>query len=117
MNLFGVLIDELGLSPGLIDPLVQDWLAPLCSAIPSFAEAGAATISHHKPFVVAYHEGEDKGAGLKVHTDNAEFTLNASLGPRCPRQEASRSRMASLLSTARRRAENQGSGVLSRMDR
>ena len=81
MNLFGVLIDELGLSPGLIDPLVQDWLAPLCSAIPSFAEAGAATISHHKPFVVAYHEGEDKGAGLKVHTDNAEFTLNASLGP------------------------------------
>ena len=41
MNNAGVLLDELGLSPGLLGPLLRDYLGPLCAALPPLAAAGA----------------------------------------------------------------------------
>jgi len=78
MNRHGALLDELGLSAGLLDPLLSEWLRPLCAALPPLAAAGGASIDHHKAFVVAYRLGEDES--LSMHVDNAEVTLNVNLG-------------------------------------
>ena len=47
MNRFGALLDELGLSPCLIEPLVRDYLRPLAAALPPLAAVGggASTIT------------------------------------------------------------------------
>ena len=78
MNRYGTLLDELGMSPGLLDPLMRDWLRPLAAALPPLAAVGGATLDHHKSFVVAYRLGEDEH--LTEHFDNAEITLNVNLG-------------------------------------
>ena len=78
MNRHGALLDELGLYPGLLDPLVREWLVPLCSQIPAFAAVGGGHLNSHKSFVVTYRIGEDEH--LTEHFDNAEVTLNANLG-------------------------------------
>ena len=78
MNRFGTLLDELGLSAGLLDPLLARWLGPLCGALPRLAAAGGATLDHHKSFVVKYALGDDEE--LASHFDNAEVTLNVNLG-------------------------------------
>ena len=78
MNRHGALLDELGLYPGLLDPLVREWLVPLCSQIPAFAAVGGGHLNSHKSFVVTYRIGEDEH--LSEHFDNAEVTLNANLG-------------------------------------
>ena len=78
MNRLGTLLDELGLSPGLIDPLVRDYLRPLAAALPPLAAVGGSGLDHHKSFVVAYRMGEDED--LAQHFDNAEITLNTNLG-------------------------------------
>ena len=78
MNRFGALLDELGFSPGLIDPLMRDWLRPLCAALPPLAAVGGASLDRHKSFVVTYRIGEDEE--LSEHYDNSEVTLNVNLG-------------------------------------
>ncbi len=78
MNAHGVLLDELGLSEGLLDPLLTDWLAPLCAARPELAAAGGGTLGGHKSFVVRYAMGGDEE--LSPHFDNSEVTLNVNIG-------------------------------------
>ena len=78
MNRFGALLDELGFSPRLIDPLISEYLEPLCSALPPLAAVGGGSLDRHKTFVVAYKLGEDES--LSTHFDNAEVTLNVNLG-------------------------------------
>ena len=78
MNRFGALLDELGLSPGLLTPLMTQWLRPLCAALPPLCAVGGSSLDHHKAFVVAYRLGEDEE--LSSHYDNAEITLNCNLG-------------------------------------
>lgn len=78
MNAHGVLLDELGLSPAFSEPLMRDWIRPLCAALPPLAAAGGASLDHHKAFVVKYALGDDEE--LASHFDNAEVTLNANLG-------------------------------------
>ena len=78
MNRYGQLLDELGMSPGFLDPLMKEWLVPLCKSLPPLAAVGGATLDHHKAFVVAYRMGEDEH--LSEHFDNSEITLNANLG-------------------------------------
>ena len=78
MNRLGALLDELGFYPGLLDPLLRDWLTPLCKRLPALVAAGGAQLDGHKSFVVAYRMGEDEK--LQSHYDNSEVTLNANLG-------------------------------------
>ena len=78
MNRHGALLDELGLSLGLLDPLISEWLAPLCRQLPALAASGGAALDGHKSFVVTYRLGEDEH--LTEHYDNAEVTLNANIG-------------------------------------
>lgn len=78
MNAHGVLLDELGLGPGLLDPLLRDWIGPLAAAIPALGGGGGAHMDRHKSFVVRYEMGQDEE--LSSHYDNAELTLNVSLG-------------------------------------
>ena len=78
MNRYGTLLDELGMSPHFLEPLMTEWLRPLCQALGPLAAAGGATLDHHKSFVVAYRLGEDES--LTAHFDNSEITLNCNLG-------------------------------------
>lgn len=78
MNRYGTLLDELGMGPGFLEPLMRDWLSPLCKALPPLAAVGGASLDHHKSFVVAYRLGEDEE--LSAHFDNSEITLNCNLG-------------------------------------
>jgi len=78
MNKHGALLDELGLYPRLLNPLIAEWLVPLCARLPVLAAAGGASLDGHKSFVVTYRLGEDEQ--LTEHYDNAEVTLNANLG-------------------------------------
>ena len=123
MNRHGALLDELGFYPGLLDPLVREWLVPripgwkegvscahhgaispqvrewlvpLCSQIPAFAAVGGGQLNSHKSFVVTYKLGEDEH--LSEHFDNAEVTLNAKLArymasPRACKCSTRRSRL------------------------
>ena len=93
-----MLLDELGLTRGLLEPLVRQYIAPLCARLPGLAPRAA--IDHHKvrptcthslrlrrataaaacaqAFVVRYSVGADES--LAAHYDNAELTLNVNLG-------------------------------------
>ena len=39
---------------GFLDPLLRQYLAPLCARVPALAEAGGADLDHHKSFVVRH---------------------------------------------------------------
>ncbi|KAK1892586.1 2-oxoglutarate and iron-dependent oxygenase domain containing protein 2 [Dissostichus eleginoides] len=68
MNHYGILLNELGFDEGFITPLRQRYLQPLTSLL----------LDSHKAFVVKYDMDEDRD--LSYHYDNAEVTLNVSLG-------------------------------------
>lgn len=57
-------------------PLRKQFLAPLSRLL--FPDAGGDSLDSHKAFVVTYKMEED--LDLNYHYDNAEVTLNVSLG-------------------------------------
>lgn len=72
-----ILLDELpGLDEGLIGPLRDLYLKPLSSLL--FPDCGGKWLDSHKVFAVKYTLDED--LELSYHYDNAEVTLNVSLG-------------------------------------
>ncbi|XP_005091813.1 2-oxoglutarate and iron-dependent oxygenase domain-containing protein 2 isoform X2 [Aplysia californica] len=76
MNEYGVSLDEMGLSQGLILPLIQKYLLPICASL--FPSWGGGTIDSFKAFSVKYEMGND--LQLATHYDNAEVTININLG-------------------------------------
>ncbi|XP_029367427.1 2-oxoglutarate and iron-dependent oxygenase domain-containing protein 2 isoform X2 [Echeneis naucrates] len=76
MNHHGVLLDELGFDEGFFTPLREQYLQPLTSLL--YPEYGGGSLDSHKAFVVKYNMKED--LDLSYHYDNAEVTLNVSLG-------------------------------------
>lgn len=76
MNNFGVLLNELGFDEKLISPLRTNYLMPITRLL--YPECGGNTLDSHKAFTVHYKMGED--LDLSYHYDNAEVTLNVSLG-------------------------------------
>lgn len=76
MNNYGILLDELGLDEGLITPLRELYLKPLSSLL--YPDCGGKWLDSHKAFAVKYTLNED--LDLSYHYDNAEVTLNVSLG-------------------------------------
>ncbi|XP_057688093.1 2-oxoglutarate and iron-dependent oxygenase domain-containing protein 2 isoform X2 [Corythoichthys intestinalis] len=76
MNNYGILLSELGFDEGLITPLREKYLHPLTSLL--YPDCGGHCLDSHKAFVVKYDINED--LDLSYHYDNAEVTLNVSLG-------------------------------------
>ncbi|KAM6930653.1 2-oxoglutarate and iron-dependent oxygenase domain-containing protein 2 [Xenentodon cancila] len=76
MNNYGILLNELGFDEGFITPLREQYLQPLTSLL--YPDCGGRILDSHKAFVVKYDMNED--LDLSYHYDNAEVTLNVSLG-------------------------------------
>ncbi|GAA6226615.1 2-oxoglutarate and iron-dependent oxygenase domain-containing protein 2 [Lates japonicus] len=76
MNHYGILLNELGFDEGFFTPLREQYLHPLTSLL--YPDCGGRCLDSHKAFVVKYDMNED--LDLSYHYDNAEVTLNVSLG-------------------------------------
>ncbi|XP_077455941.1 2-oxoglutarate and iron-dependent oxygenase domain-containing protein 2 isoform X1 [Stigmatopora argus] len=76
MNNYGILLNELGFDESFITPLREKYLHPLTSLL--YPDCGGQCLDSHKAFVVKYDIKED--LDLSYHYDNAEVTLNVSLG-------------------------------------
>ncbi|XP_070690219.1 2-oxoglutarate and iron-dependent oxygenase domain-containing protein 2 isoform X2 [Pempheris klunzingeri] len=76
MNHYGIVLNELGFDEGFITPLREHYLHPLTSLL--YPDCGGCCLDSHKAFVVKYDMNED--LDLSYHYDNAEVTLNVSLG-------------------------------------
>uniref|UniRef100_A0A4X1UC01 2-oxoglutarate and iron dependent oxygenase domain containing 2 n=1 Tax=Sus scrofa TaxID=9823 RepID=A0A4X1UC01_PIG len=76
MNNYGVLLYELGLDEPLVTPLRERFLQPLMALL--YPDCGGGWLDSHRAFVVKYAPGQDRELGC--HYDNAELTLNVSLG-------------------------------------
>ncbi|KAM4616225.1 2-oxoglutarate and iron-dependent oxygenase domain-containing protein 2 [Polymixia lowei] len=76
MNNYGVLLNELGFDEDFITPLREHYLRPITSLL--YPDCGGCCLDSHKAFVVKYDIHED--LDLSYHYDNAEVTLNVSLG-------------------------------------
>ncbi|XP_061907505.1 2-oxoglutarate and iron-dependent oxygenase domain-containing protein 2 [Entelurus aequoreus] len=76
MNNYGMLLNELGFDEGFVTPLREQYLHHLTSLL--YPDCGGCSLDSHKAFVVKYDMNED--LDLSYHYDNAEITLNVSLG-------------------------------------
>ncbi|XP_056113395.1 2-oxoglutarate and iron-dependent oxygenase domain-containing protein 2 isoform X1 [Rhinichthys klamathensis goyatoka] len=76
MNNNGILLNELGFDESFITPLREVYLRPLTALL--YSDCGGSCLDSHKAFVVKYAMRED--LELCYHYDNAEVTLNISLG-------------------------------------
>ncbi|XP_037114732.1 2-oxoglutarate and iron-dependent oxygenase domain-containing protein 2 isoform X2 [Syngnathus acus] len=76
MNNYGILLNELGFDEGFVTPLRQQYLHSLTTVL--YPDCGGHSLDSHKAFVVKYDINED--LDLSYHYDNAEVTLNVSLG-------------------------------------
>uniref|UniRef100_A0A3B3ZPP9 Fe2OG dioxygenase domain-containing protein n=1 Tax=Periophthalmus magnuspinnatus TaxID=409849 RepID=A0A3B3ZPP9_9GOBI len=76
MNHYGILLNELGFDLGFITPLREQYLHPITSLL--YPDWGGHCLNSQKAFVVKYDMHED--LELSYHYDNAEITLNVSLG-------------------------------------
>ncbi|KAJ8263596.1 hypothetical protein COCON_G00160530 [Conger conger] len=76
MNNYGILLNELGFDEGFITPLREEYLQPVSALL--YPDCGGHCLDSHKAFVVKYAMHED--LDLSYHYDNAEVTLNVSLG-------------------------------------
>ncbi|XP_064209518.1 2-oxoglutarate and iron-dependent oxygenase domain-containing protein 2 [Anguilla rostrata] len=76
MNNYGILLNELGFDQGFITPLREKYLRPVAALL--YPDCGGHCLDSHKAFVVKYAMQED--LDLSYHYDNAEVTLNVSLG-------------------------------------
>ncbi|XP_067910668.1 2-oxoglutarate and iron-dependent oxygenase domain-containing protein 2 isoform X1 [Heterodontus francisci] len=76
MNHYGVLLNELGFDESFITSLREDYLQPITSLL--YPDCGGQSLDSHKVFAVKYAVNQDRD--LSFHYDNAEVTLNVSLG-------------------------------------
>ncbi|KAJ6656722.1 hypothetical protein lerEdw1_003609 [Lerista edwardsae] len=76
MNNYGVLLNELGLDDAFLTPLRERYLQPITALL--YPDCGGGCLDSHKAFVVKYALHED--LDLSSHYDNAEVTVNVSLG-------------------------------------
>ena len=76
---YGVLLDEVGFTPQFTNQLVEKYIQPLAAALYTDFLDGHK-LDNHRCFTVEYETGEGKDLDLAAHFDNAEVTLNVSLG-------------------------------------
>eukprot|EP00928_Gymnodinium_smaydae_P028959 TRINITY_DN21947_c0_g2_i1.p1 TRINITY_DN21947_c0_g2~~TRINITY_DN21947_c0_g2_i1.p1 ORF type:complete len:397 (+),score=94.68 TRINITY_DN21947_c0_g2_i1:59-1249(+) len=77
MNRFGVILAELGLCPGLLDPFVRDYVDVLAATLLPDHTLG---LDSYRAFTVLYDVETDGDRELAMHYDNAEVTLNINIG-------------------------------------
>ncbi|KAL5016523.1 hypothetical protein ScPMuIL_006112 [Solemya velum] len=75
MNKYGVLLDELGFDE-FVSRLRIEYLSHVTRVL--YPDWGGDSLDSHKAFIVKYKKGEDLDLGY--HYDNAEITINISLG-------------------------------------
>lgn len=76
MNRLGLVVNEIGLEP-IMTQLLERLLAPICKALfPN--EMVVSVLDHHHSFCVQYNTTTH--AGLDMHHDASEATLNVCLG-------------------------------------
>ena len=73
---FQILLNELGFDDKLLTPLRENYLNPLCKLL--YPEWTGEKLDSHRAFIVTYKLNED--LDLNYHFDNAEVTINVSLG-------------------------------------
>uniref|UniRef100_A0A3Q3L2T2 2-oxoglutarate and iron-dependent oxygenase domain containing 2 n=2 Tax=Labrus bergylta TaxID=56723 RepID=A0A3Q3L2T2_9LABR len=76
MNQYGILLNEMGFDKDFITPFREHYMSPLTSLL--YPDCGGRCLDSHKAFAVKYDLNED--LDLSYHYDNAEVTLNVSLG-------------------------------------
>ncbi|KAJ8312832.1 hypothetical protein KUTeg_010205 [Tegillarca granosa] len=76
MNKYGILLNELGFDEEFITPLREKFLNPIAQKL--YPDWCGQMLDSHRAFVVKYKLSEDLDLGY--HYDNAEVTLNVSLG-------------------------------------
>jgi len=76
MNRRGVILAELAFGPGLLDPLVAEYLEPAAALLPGHCQG----LDSYRAFTVQYEAVQDGDRELATHYDNAEVTLNVNLG-------------------------------------
>mmetsp|Transcript_55493 Transcript_55493/g.162113 ORF Transcript_55493/g.162113 Transcript_55493/m.162113 type:complete len:355 (+) Transcript_55493:83-1147(+) len=77
MNRYGVILRELGLCGGLLDPLVRDFVDPVAAKLLPMCADG---LDSYRAFTVKYEASDDGDRQLAQHYDNAEVTLNINVG-------------------------------------
>merc|ERR550532_3554115 len=77
MNRFGVILREVGLCEGLLDPLVSGFVDPLAAKLLPMCADG---LDSYRAFTVKYEASEGGDRSLTQHYDNAEVTLNVNVG-------------------------------------
>jgi len=75
MNNYGVILDEIGMTPFLAK-LRDAYVSPFARLL--YPEASGDSLDHHHGFIVQYKIGED--LDLDFHYDESEVTLNVCLG-------------------------------------
>ncbi|CAE8601469.1 unnamed protein product [Polarella glacialis] len=77
MNQHGVILAELGFYPGLLNPLVYEYVDVLAGQLlPDHTEG----LDSYRAFTVLYDAAADGDRDLALHYDNAEVTLNVNIG-------------------------------------
>mmetsp|Transcript_22976 Transcript_22976/g.46518 ORF Transcript_22976/g.46518 Transcript_22976/m.46518 type:complete len:355 (+) Transcript_22976:101-1165(+) len=77
MNRYGVILRELGLCEGLLDPLVKDFVDPVADKLLPMCADGLDT---YRAFTVKYEATDEGDRELAQHYDNSEVTLNINVG-------------------------------------
>ncbi|KAI6659957.1 2-oxoglutarate and iron-dependent oxygenase domain-containing protein 2 isoform X1 [Oopsacas minuta] len=76
MNNFGLLLSEVGFDLRFMDPWRIEYLVPISRLL--YPDCCGGSLDSHRVFIVRYKLGED--LDLATHFDNAEVTINVSIG-------------------------------------
>mmetsp|Transcript_117985 Transcript_117985/g.328795 ORF Transcript_117985/g.328795 Transcript_117985/m.328795 type:complete len:360 (+) Transcript_117985:75-1154(+) len=77
MNRYGVILREIGLCGGLLDPFVSEFVDPLAAKLLPMCADG---LDSYRAFTVKYEATDDGDRELAQHYDNSEVTLNVNVG-------------------------------------
>ena len=76
MNNFGLLLGEIGFDLSFMDPWRTEYILPISRLL--YPDCCGGSLDSQRVFIVRYKLGED--LALSTHYDNAEVTINVSIG-------------------------------------
>lgn len=78
MNKYGLIMGELGMCTGLLDPLIYKYIDSIASRL--LPPAITKGLDSYRAFTVLYDVDKDGDRELAKHYDNSEVTLNVNIG-------------------------------------